>query len=276
MTSAAPPAAPSAAVRQGPELAGYRSLFASVPADLADRHGIAALDVAGGTCLAVASAPGAPMLCHAFGVGVGRDVTDADLDRIAAFYAGRGGRHQIAAAPSATGDLGARLLARGYRPARPWMTFHRPAGEIAGPAGGLRVAVADAASAAAFGGIVAAAFAMPPDFAGWMSRLVGAPGWTCLLAFEGAVPVGAAAVVVEGDAAWFTLGATRPEHRGRGAQGSLFAARSRVALDAGVRHFVTETGMPVGDEGPGPSHRNMLRSGFREVELRPNYASPDS
>ena len=52
---------------------------------------------------------------------------------------------------------------------------------------------------------------------------------------------------------------------------SLVAAR---ALEAGARHFVTETGAPVGDESPGPSYRNMLRSGFAEIALRPNYSSP--
>lgn len=274
MNAVGAPDAPPAAVRQRPELAGYRSMWAAVPADLAERHGVAALDVAGGACLAVASQAGNPMMCHAVGVGAGREVTDDDLDRVAAFYAARGGRYQVSAAPSATGDLGDRLLARGFRPTRPWMTFHRPGGEIAGPATALRVVKADAGAAPAFGGIVAAAFALPPDLAGWIARVAGAPGWTCLLALDGDVAVGAAAVVVDGDAAWFGLGATLAEHRGRGAQGALFAARSRVALDAGARHFVTETGAPADGDRPGPSYRNMLRWGFREAELRPNYASP--
>jgi hypothetical protein len=180
----------------------------------------------------------------------------------------------VSAAPRATGDLGDRLLARGYRPARPWMTFHRAAGEIDGPATTLRTAEADARTAPAFGAIVAAAFALPPDLAGWVAGVVGAPGWTCLLALDGDAPVGAAAVVVHGGTAWFALGATLPGHRGKGAQGALFAARSHVALDAGARDFVTETGAPADGEGPGPSYRNMLRWGFREAELRPNYASP--
>ena len=268
-------AAGAARVASGrPEPAGYRSLWAAVPGDVADRHGVAALDVAGGVCLAVASQAGNPMLCHAVGVGVGCEVGDADLDRIAAFYAARGGRHQVSASPGATGDLAPRLLARGYRPSRPWMTFHRPAGEIPGPATTLRVVRADAHSAPAFGAIVAAAFALPDDLAGWIAGAVGAPGWTCLLAMDGDVPVGAAGVVVDGGAAGFALGATVPAHRGRGAQGALFAARARVALEAGARHFVTETGAPAGGDRPGPSYRNILRAGFREAELRPNYASP--
>lgn len=42
----------------------------------------------------------------------------------------------------------------------------------------------------------------------------------------------------------------------------------------GVVHFVTETGAPLQGHGPGPSHRNMLRAGFREVAVRPNLVSP--
>ncbi|HTI32327.1 MAG TPA: GNAT family N-acetyltransferase [Miltoncostaea sp.] len=265
---------PPATVREAPEVAGYRALWSAAPTDLAARHGIDALEVAGGVCLAVASQDLHPMFCHAFGVGTGRAVTDADLDRMDAFYAAYGVGYQVAAAPSATGDLAARLTARGFRPVRPWMTFHRPAGEIAGPATDLRVVRADAASAPAFGGVVVAGFGMPPDFTGWVARMVDVPGVTCLLAMDGDVPVGAAALAVVGDVAWFSMGAVLAEHRGRGAQGALFAARSRVALRAGARHFVTETGAPTGDEPPGPSYRNMLRWGFREAELRRNLASP--
>ncbi|HTI35295.1 MAG TPA: hypothetical protein VL422_16585 [Miltoncostaea sp.] len=265
---------PPAPARQAAELAGYRAMWSAVPADLAARRGIASLEVAGGVCVAVASLAGSPVFCHAIGVGAARTATDADLDRVHDFYAAHGGRYQVSASPSATGDLAARLLARGFRPVRPWMTFHRPAGEIAGPRTDLRVVEADARSAAAFGGVVTAAFAMPPEFTAWVAGLVGRPGVTCLLAMDGDVPAGAGVVAIEGDTAWFGLGGTLPEHRGRGAQGAVFAARARVALAAGARHFVTETGAAVGDDGPGPSYRNMLRWGFREAELRPNYASP--
>ena len=87
------PAAPPAALRQRPELSAYRSMWAAAPHDLAARHGVAALDVAGGTCLAVAAQSGNPVFCHAVGVGVGREVGDADLDRVDAFYATRGARY---------------------------------------------------------------------------------------------------------------------------------------------------------------------------------------
>jgi GNAT superfamily N-acetyltransferase len=69
------------------------------------------------------------------------------------------------------------------------------------------------------------------------------------------------------------FGATRPEHRGRGAQGAILAGRIERARDLGLRWLVTETGAPRQD-GPGSSYRNILRAGFREIEVRPNLASP--
>ncbi|HEX2506990.1 MAG TPA: GNAT family N-acetyltransferase [Miltoncostaeaceae bacterium] len=148
-----------------------------------------------------------------------------------------------------------------------------PAGRGRG-AGGLADRGGRAARAEAFGAIVAAAFEMPPDFAGWMAALADRPGWTALLALDGDEPVGAAALFVNGRAAWLGMGATLPEHRGRGAQGALFAERIRRAAELGLEAVLTETGAPVGEEGPGPSYRNMLRYGFAEVALRHNLRSP--
>lgn len=69
------------------------------------------------------------------------------------------------------------------------------------------------------------------------------------------------------------FGATRPQYRGRGAQGAILAARIERARELGLRRLATETGAPR-DDGTGPSYRNILRAGFREIEVRPNLASP--
>ena len=273
MTTLEVAAAPSAAVRQRAEVAGYRSFWAAAPPDLAARWRIGALDLRGGVCLAVGALPGSQMLNHAVGIGLDAPATDGDLDAMGRFYAGLRTPHTIAVADEAAG-LRARLEARGFAEDRPWVTFHRAAGPIDAPPTTLRVAEADPRTAGAFGDVVAAGFDMPPEFSGWLARLVGRPGWTCLIARDGDVAVGAAALYREGDAAWFTLGATLPGHRGRGAQGALFAERARRATAMGVAHLVTETGAPLPGEGPGPSHRNMLRAGFREVAVRPNLVSP--
>lgn len=259
-----------------PELAGYRDLWSVVPGDLAERHGIAHLDLAGGVCMACASQSGKPytaMLNHAVGLGTDGPVTEVELDALEGFYSRLSADYAVAV-EAADPDLGARLADRGFREGRPWMTFRRAAAAAPAPHTRLRVVEAGRANASAFGGIVAAGFMMPPEFSAWMAALVGLPGWACFLALRGDVPVGAAALRVEGDSAWVTLGATLPEHRGLGAQGALFAARARRAAELGARRLVTETGAPAPGEVPGPSYRNMLRAGFEEAGLRPNFDSP--
>ena len=81
------------------------------------------------------------------------------------------------------------------------------------------------------------------------------------------------ALFAHGEVGWLGFGATRPEHRGRGAQGAILAGRIERARGLGLRRLVTETGAPR-EDGPGPSYRNILRAGFREIEVRPNLASP--
>jgi hypothetical protein len=202
------------------------------------------------------------------GVGVAAPATDHDVDEMERFYAYLGVRSTVAVAGAAEG-LGGLLARRRYTVHRPWMTFHREAGGIPAPATRLEVGEAEPGEEAAFGGIVAAGFGLAPEMSAWFAALVGRPGWTCLLARDGRVPVGAAAMYAYGDSAWFTLGATLPEHRGLGAQGALFAARGARASAMGLRHLVTETGLPAG-----PSYRNILRAGFREAALRPNLLAP--
>jgi len=254
------------------DIAAYRDLWRAAPAEVAHRHGVALHEVAGAVCLGCASMSGAPILNHALGVGVGAPAGEAELDEIQGFYDGLGVAYSVAVDAAAPG-LGGRLERRGFSEARPWMTFRRGPGPTPARAGDLKVEEAGASRAAAFGAIVGAAFEMPADFAGWMAALVDRPGWTALLALDGDEPVGAAALFVGGGAGWLGMGATLPEHRGKGAQGALLAERLRRAERLGLRRLVTETGAPVGDEGPGPSYRNMLRYGFAEAGLRPNLRS---
>jgi GNAT superfamily N-acetyltransferase len=87
--------------------------------------------------------------------------------------------------------------------------------------------------------------------------------WTAFLALEGDTPVSAAAVWVEPPAAYFGFAATLAEHRGRGGQGALFAARVEHARAAGCTRLVTETG-ELREASPSASYRNILRHGFEE------------
>jgi hypothetical protein len=255
------------------DIAAYRDLWRAAPADVTVRDGIALGEVAGAVCLGCASMSGAPILNHAFGLGVTAPAGEAELDEVQRFYDGLGVAYSVAVDAAAAGLEGL-LRERGFTESRPWMSFRRRPGRVPARAAGPRVEEAGASGAAAFGAIVAAAFEMPPGFAPWMAALAARPGWSALLALDGDEPVGAGALFVHGREGWLGLGATLPEHRGRGAQGALFAARLRLAAEMGLDAVVTETGAPVGDERPGPSYRNMLRYGFAETALRANLRSP--
>jgi len=69
------------------------------------------------------------------------------------------------------------------------------------------------------------------------------------------------------------MAATRPSHRRQGAQIALLLARIEAAAALGAEALYTETGAADDGEGPGPSYRNILRAGFRESYLRPNWRS---
>jgi Acetyltransferase (GNAT) family len=215
----------------------------------------------------VASAPESRILNHAIGLGAGSSVSDDDLDAVQRFYAGMGADHFVAA----RGELAERLRRRGYVDDYAWTRFARDASRASVRATDLRVA--EAHEGGSIGEIVASAFGMPAGFAGWMSAIAGRPGWTWLVAWSGDDAAGVGALFAYGEVGWLGFGATRPEHRGRGAQGAILAGRIERARALGLRRLVTETGAP-GEDGPGPSYRNILRAGFAEIEVRPNLASP--
>jgi len=106
-----------------------------------------------------------------------------------------------------------------------------------------------------------------------MTALVGAPGWSVFVAFDGDEPAGCGALYVDGSVGWLGIGATRPQFRRRGAQNAILAARIGRAAELGASTVTTETGVLDG-ERPNQSYRNILRAGFREAYARDNWTSP--
>ncbi len=70
--------------------------------------------------------------------------------------------------------------------------------------------------------------------------------------------------------AYLGLAGTLPEHRGKGAQNVLLAARIRRAAELGCDLVITETGERREDR-PSGSYRNILRAGFREDIVTANW-----
>lgn len=272
-----PPPAPLLPRRQDlerVEAAGYADLYHAAPPDLARRHGIAVAPLAGGLCLAVASMPGHRMLNRAAGLGRWGLASDAQLDRVERFYAERGLSHVVSVCDRGrAGGLDARLRGRGFTDEYAWVKLAHPGAVVRVADDAPRVRRIGPERAEEFGAIVASAFELPADFARWLAALPGRQGWSCVMAFEGDTPIGAAALFLDADAAWLTLGATLPEHRRKGAQRALLAARLVEAHARGCAVVVSETGEPA--EGrPNASYRNLVASGFVPRYRRPNLRSP--
>jgi GNAT superfamily N-acetyltransferase len=160
------------------------------------------------------------------------------------------------------------LLERGFTADLPWQKFEREPAPVSAETD-LRIAETDER----FGGVFAAAYGMPAAFGGWMGLLPGRTGWHCLAAYDGGEPVATGALFASAGTGWLGMTGTLQSHRGRGAQSALLAARITRAHELGLDLVTTETGVP-GEEGPGPSYRNILRAGLREAYVRPNYRSP--
>ena len=251
------------------ERAAFRSMFQLAPEGLARELGIATAEVGGATCVGF-RAP-TTMLNRALGAGIDRPVADDDLEAITEFFAGRAERFAIAVAPTARPEsLTDMLRARGFESGYAWMKFRRGTDLPPGVATDLSIEEIGTERGSDFGLVVAEAFGLPPAAGAWWSGIAGAPGWHCFVGYAGREPAAAGAAYVGGATAWIGAAGTRPQFRGRGGQNALLAARIAAVQRLGAETVVTETGKRVADR-PSASYRNILRAGFEEAYLRPNY-----
>jgi ribosomal protein S18 acetylase RimI-like enzyme len=255
------------------ELAGWAEIWAAAPAALAARHGIDAATIGGALCTAIAEQP-STMLNRVVGLGLDAPATDDDLDAIESFFARHGQPFYVSLNPKAKpSDLRSRLERRGFSTAYAWMKFTRGPEQPPPIETALRIEVAGREQGADFGEVVAAGYGLEPFVAAWLAELPGT-SWHCYLAYDGEDPAGAAALYVHEGTGYLTFAATRAEHRRKGAQSALLTARIRDAVEAGCTTLVTETGERIPMK-PSDSYRNILRFGFEEAYLRPNYLSPE-
>jgi GNAT superfamily N-acetyltransferase len=248
------------------EIEALADFVRAAPRDVAERAGIELLDLDGAVAVAVAALPGSRMFNRALGVA-----SAEQLDRAAAFFAPRSSPHFVAAAQGV--DLEADLQGRGYRRDYAWMKFRHELAPVEA-ASGPRVEQIGAADGETFGTIVATAFEAPAFVADWSAALPDRPGWACFLSYSDGDPVGAACLFLREGEGWLGFDSTLPEHRGRGSQQALLAARIELARRQGCEQIGAETGERT--EGrPSASYRNILRAGFSEAYLRPNWVSAE-
>jgi len=224
-------------------------------------YGAEAVDVGGATCLRAPHAADSPMLNRIVGLGLGGAADEASLDEAlaamgdAAFY--------VAVSPDADPSLDVMLETRGLEPGWGWMLFERGTLPARTVETRLRIVEVGADRAGNWARIVLAAYGLPAASLPWFAAIPALPRWHAFLALDADEPAAAGAVWIDPPAAYFGMAGTLPEHRGKGGQGALFAARIARALQAGCTRLVTETGERGGDR-PGNSYRNILRHGFEE------------
>jgi GNAT superfamily N-acetyltransferase len=228
--------------------------------------------IAGASCLAAASLAGNPSFNRVNGLGLVADVDDAVLDEIDAFFADAGVRYWIGISPLARGRLAALLRLRGFETSYAWAKFGRSTVDPPAPRTELRIEEVGPDRRGEVARVVTAAFGMPDAAAGLLEGA--AEKLHCFLALDDGEPVGGAILHVRDAVGWLGAGGTLPEHRGRGAQSALLAARIRRAGELGCTTVTTETGELVADR-PSASYRNIVRAGFDELYVRPNLLSPE-
>jgi GNAT superfamily N-acetyltransferase len=247
-------------------------LYAAAPAALALRA-----EANGGATLLLAPRLPVSYFNRAIGLGIDAPATDDILDAVVARFAEAGiGEYWLHVNPVARpADLAARLAARGFEapPRRSWAKFLREPQIAAPQPSSFAIRVAEPRDADAVAACVCAAFGMPAAVAPWFAALVGRAGWRVLVAEAEGRIVATGSLFIDGKTGWLGIGATLAEHRNRGAQSSLLAARIDLASRAGCEVLATETGESVSGE-PNPSLANIRKAGFVQVCSRANFAAP--
>ena len=241
-------------------------------ADAIARIGLTVSDVGGGVVWATRDDPSGGFLSRAVGQGLGEPVTGAVLEEIVE-VARAAGAPTIAVQPATelvTPDLVELMAQHGFGPGRTWDKLCRDVSAPPEAATDLRIEVLGAEHARVFAGVMLVGFEMPEAARPFVEAETLLPGWMLFGALDGDEVVGVAGMYVDGDIAGLSGAATLPQHRGRGAQRALMAARITAAAEAGVTFLGTETWSEF-DGAQNPSLHNMHWAGFRTLYQRRNY-----
>jgi hypothetical protein len=253
----------------------WRECWEGLDAGVAAEHGVALRDFGPVQAQVVAELPQAGMLNQALGATLPGVIESGELAAAVEWMSARGAPPHVPVTPDtpAAAEAEAWLVANGFEPGYAWMKFVRdPHPPRFREPNGIEVVEVDAPGQAPFGMIVATAFGAPPWAAGFFD-LPGRDGWRCYVALVDGTPQGCAAMRIDGGIAEFGMAATLEPGRGKGCQLALLHRRIVDATAAGCRLLFVETGERV-PERPSISYRNILRAGFEEAYLRPNWKRP--
>jgi GNAT superfamily N-acetyltransferase len=249
----------------------WRDVWASVPSEVAREHGVELRRFGSIQASVAADLPEVGMLNLL--LGAAEDPNTEGLAAAAEWAEARGVAPYIPVTPALPGSEAAEAWLRenGFEPAYAWMKFTRDPHPPRFPVPkGVEVVELTASDQEPFGTIAAIGFDLPAWGAEFFTHLPGREGWRCYVAKVDGEAQGCAAMLIDGRVAEFGVAATLEGARGRGCQTALLHRRICDAAEAGCRTLFVETGERVPGR-PSASYRNILKAGFREAYLRPNW-----
>lgn len=249
----------------------WRDVWESVPAEVAKERGVELRDFGPIQASIVADLPEVGMLNLL--LGAADDPEAGNLAAAAEWAEGRGVAPYVPVTPGHGSSIAAETWLRqnGFEPAYAWMKFVRDPHPPRFPSPkGVEVVELTGSDREPFGTIAAVGFGLPAWGAEFFAHLPGRDGWRCYVAKVDGQAQGCAAMLIDEGIAEFGVAATLEPARGRGCQTALLHRRILDAAEAGCRTLFVETGERVPDR-PSASYRNILKAGFEEAYLRPNW-----
>lgn len=151
-----------------------------------------------------------------------------------------------------------------------WVKLYRGVSPLPEVETDLQVRQVPAGRAAEWARTLVASFDWDRRMEPWVAACVGRPGWYHYAAFDGDTVAAVAAMYARGEYAWIDFAGTLPDYRGRRAQSALIRKRLEDAAAMGVKWLAVETAEQKPDRDV-PSLRNLLRLGFEQAWVRPNF-----
>jgi hypothetical protein len=252
----------------------WREVWDSVPAAVAAEHGIESRAFGPVDAMVVGDLPGVGMMNLVLGATEPDAAAGGHLGAALEWARGRGVSPYVPVTPGLpeTAPAESRLAAEGLSPAYAWMKFvrdaHPPRFRVAED---VEVFELEPSDGEPFGMIAATGFGMPAWAAAFFAELPGRGGWRCYGARVDGELGACGAMLIDDGVAELGVGATLEPARRRGCQLALLHRRIVDAAEDGCHTLFVETGERVEDR-PAGSYRNILRAGFEEAYLRPNWS----
>lgn len=251
----------------------WREIWDSVPDAVAAEHGIELQTFGQVQAQVVRDLPEAKMLNLVLGAAEDTERGGEGLGAAVSWAAEQGVASYVPVTPGLPGAPAAEawLQENGFERGYSWMKFVRDPHPPRFPApDGVEVVELTAPDQEPFGMIAATGFGMYPWAADFFAHLPGREGWRCYVAKVDGEAQACGAMLIDEGIAELGIGATLEAARGHGCQTALLHRRIVDAGAAGCHTLFVETGERVPDR-PAASYRNILRAGFEEGYLRPNW-----